>query len=197
MKIEVKKVLLCILCAIVLSGCGNDEPEKLEEYQNSEEEIEESQNKYEHLTSIILKEEGASLRIWLPDSDSIHKEDNLASSKKSGIEVEAELLKSSEDVMHMLCEEKAAEKQNWINALASVQGISVSGDASSGIVMISYSINDGNGNIYPCAVIIKVENIEDDYFLRTTVTVDNTSANEDTEKVLSEVLDAFGIQISS
>ena len=190
------KVFICLLCLTVLCGC-KEKGAELEKYHSGEEKIEQNAEKYEYLTSIILKESSASLRVWIPDSNTISKKENQVSSQNAGIEVETELLENSSESIQQLCEAKVSEKQNEINAFAGVKDVAVTGDSSSGIAMINYNIRDGGSNIYPCAVIIKAENIEEGYYLRTSVTVDNTSANENTKKILAEVLDAFGIELSN
>ena len=60
---------------------------------------------------------------------------------------------------------------------------------------INYSLFDKDGNLFPCAVYIKIDELSDGNYLMNAITVDNSKGNKDTEETLKEVLDAYGIQV--
>lgn len=198
---NIKRCFIIFVGILTLTGCGSSESEtKLESYAVSGEEVSESENRYTYLTSINLKKDNANLRVYLPDGESPEKSESMASSSMDGITVETELITddSGADVSS-ISETEFITRQTEINQLAGIQDITnipeSAGDSFS-IRQIGYNINDSNGTIFPCTVIIKADHIQDTYFLKTVITVDNSKANEDTKSVLKEIMDAFGLSMT-
>ena len=197
---KIKYTAAVVMFIIIFTGCsGSGSKDELESYAESGEEINQNEIRYSYLTSINLKKDNATLRIYMPDGDSIEKSDSKARSTLQGIGVETELVKDDSEIsVSGLSETEQNSRQNTVSQLPGVQDISVSAEStgeSFSIRQINYSINDGNGNIFPCTVIIKADHIQSIYYLKTVITIDNSSAGDDSGSILKETLDAYGIKL--
>lgn len=198
---NIKRFFIIFIGIFVLTGCGKTESNtELESYAVSGEEVSDNENRYSYLTSINLKKDNANLRVYLPDGESPEKSESKASSSMSGITVETELVFDDSGVnVSALSETEFNTRQIEVSQLAGIQDI-VNAPESIGdnfsIRQIGYNINDGNGTIFPCTVIIKADHIQDTYYLKTVITVDNSKANEETKSILKEIMDAYGLSLT-
>ena len=60
---------------------------------------------------------------------------------------------------------------------------------------MDYSINDGNGSIYPCISVLKMDQLDGGYYLLSSINIDNSKANEETTEVLKELLNVYGVTL--
>lgn len=198
---NIKRCFIIFVGILALTGCGSSKSEtKLESYAVSGEEVSESENRYTYLTSINLKKDNANLRVYLPDGESPEKSESKASSSMDGVTVETELITDDNGAnVSSISETEFITRQTEISQLAGIQDITdipeSTGDSFS-IRQIGYNINDGSGTIFPCTVIIKADHIQDTYFLKTVITVDNSQANEEAKSILKEIMDAYGLSLS-
>lgn len=197
---NIKRFFIIFVGVLVLTGCGSPKSEiKLESYAVSGEEVSESESRYTYLTSINLKKDNANLRVYLPDGESPEKSESMASSSMDGITVETELITDDSGANESsISEVEFITRQTEISQLPGIQDITdipeSTGDSFS-IRQIGYNINDGSGTIFPCTVIIKADHIQDTYFLKTVITVDNSSAGDNSGLILKEILDSYGIEL--
>lgn len=194
----IKLIITAVAGIVILTGCGGSGEDKLESYAVSGEEVSENEIQYPHLTRISLNKDDASLRVYLPDGDSLEKSESKASSSLEGIHVETELIEDAGASVSILSESEFNARQAGVSQIPGVQNITAAVESTGegfSIRQINYSINDGNGNIFPCTVIIKADHIQSTYYLKTVITIDNSSAGDDSGSILKETLDAYGIEL--
>ena len=63
------------------------------------------------------------------------------------------------------------------------------------LMEMDYSINDGNGPIYPCISVLKMDQLDGGYYLLSSINIDNSKANEETTEVLKELLNVYGVTL--
>lgn len=189
-----KKFLIMLLLSLVLTGCHKEETKEdagpaLPAYVESEDEvtqvydIEEVPNPYEFLTPVTLTRDGSYIGLYMIDAEDMEAEDTRAFSEKDGVSLEYRYEASSLYTALM-------DKKDAVIKVLQDQELEVSETDS--VIKISYQVEEDE-TLYPCTIIITGEKAEKGSLI-TTVGIDNTKGNEETEKVLLEVLDAAGLE---
>lgn len=203
-----KKILTIALITIVLAlATGtyiylSHAEEDLEPFQETTAEPFQKESndtsRFRYLKEYLLKIEGQSLKVYLPENAKSSENENKASGDTNGVSVTAEFILNDDTDTETLTVQETENQMTGISTFEGVQDISLKEVVSAknySIQQIDYSINDGNGTLYPCIVIIKTDEIETGTYLRSVIKIDNTAATEKTSSCLKEIIKAYGISL--
>jgi hypothetical protein len=193
------------ICACILSGsiigCAKatvpvSETVKLEPYYENDAK---KTSIYENLILVELGNEDISIKTYLPIDDKMKQDEMSASSEKDGVSVELSLLAETEKKnAGNIMEEVYKKEKERISKLENIQDFKVYDlEEYDGYWMLEmdYSLHDGNGTLYPCISIIKLDELDEGFLLSSIIRVDNSTANENTGSVLKETMDVYGIHM--
>lgn len=193
---------LCLCILIVgMTGCSTlpaSTPDTVElepYYENDAKE----ESVYENLTLVELGDERLSIKTYLPMNEKITQDETSVTSEKDGISVALSLLEETkEQSVGNIMEEIYKKEKNRIAKLNNVQDFKVYDLMEyDGYWMLEmdYNLHDGNGTLYPCISIIKLDVLDDGFLLASVIQVDNSKANKNTSAVLKEILEVYGIHM--
>lgn len=195
-------VLIVVLVAAVAGGYiylshteENLEPFQETSAESSERKTDETRQ-FRYLKEYTLKTEEKGLKVYLPQNVQSSDDRSKATAELNGITITAELILDDITDTERLTTQGTENRISDIEILEGVQDIvteEIVSKNDSSIQQTGYSINDENGTLYPCIVIIKTDKIEKGVYLRVTIMVDNTSASEKTSSLLSEIAKAYGM----
>lgn len=189
--------LLCV--GTILTGCNKEAATKettlknLESYSEANEVSEEDSSPYEYLTSATLGDENYAVSIYLPDTDNLKVDDYTASASTDGITTTAYLFEetdeaSSEDVL----QKKFEEEKGRIGNLKGMEDLNVS-DLIEGddyqLIEMDYTLNGS------CISILKMDDLKDGFYLLSYINVDASSLTENSEAILKEILEVYGVNL--
>lgn len=194
-----KSFIILTLFSLIITGCSQkDDTRKLESFDmnTSENVSEQNDESYQFLAKTKIKNGGAYIRVYIPIDTSLDFDNPPAASSLQGITVRNELIKNDEapDVSDISKEEQDRLEKKLKENKQIKKIVKKTGDETKDCSLreINYSITKDDRN-YPCKIIIKTQLIQDSYYLRTVITVDNTKAGDDTAAILKEVLKAYGL----
>lgn len=159
----------------------------------------ETQAEYRHLEKTELRAEGIYLKPWVLKSDSLKQEGLEVTAEQNGISMKLTAFRQDGSIGP-----GAVLEEEYKRTLAAVGKMENAKDAKVHDMVegedyllqeINYSLFDKAGNLFPCAVYIKIDELSDGNYLMNAITVDNSKGNKDTEETIKEVLDAYGIQV--
>lgn len=205
---KLKTLLLAAAAAVlIISGIAGyryitQANKSLEPFQDSEEVSQnpdtDSGSTYRYLKKYTLKAGKKSIRIYLPDDIQKGEDSNSASAQFEGIQIDAELIADEKTDTEKLTQDKIQSVLQNIENIENVQDISkgeVLTENGNSIQQVGYSINDGEGTLYPCMAIVKTDSISEDAYLSITLRIDNSAAGEETSEILKEIIQAYGISL--
>ena len=184
-----KRIFLGLLCSLVfLTGCQQEKNSlrKLEEYE------EEETTEFQFMEEGILK--GPTLTLKVPVLKDSTIEGERSTGEKYGVTVDTELL---EDCVPVDKIQQIYTEYETYETEGSIQDLEISDlleEDDYGIVEIRYDIQSGSVT-YPCAVYIKLDQLTGGGYLKTTIEIDNSKADENSAQVVKEVMDAYHIVI--
>lgn len=205
---------MAVLCSLMflLSGCKEVPPDdtKSQEFQELEPYVEEivgeeaeenaknEASPYESLRAVLLEDENVSVKAYVPDGTDFSQDGLHASGVKDGVTVRLDVLQETKETSAVdLIEDAYQSEKSEAEGLEGVQDIHAY-DLEEGdgywMLEIGYNVSDGGANLYPCKTIIKLDQLSDDFLLRSVIQIDNTKANENTKAVLEDAMEAFGIE---
>nr|WP_303181866.1 hypothetical protein [Lachnoclostridium phocaeense] len=191
-----KKALIILAAVFMLGGCGSHveitDAGKLETYIE-----EEKAEEYQYLTRVELRKDTAFVRPYVLADHHIVDTLDGATSEGNGISLELELLDGKEQSVGKILESVYKEIISSLDENTSAESTEICNVIEGSgywIQEIDYTIRDGS-TLYPCAVFIKLDQLADGYYLNTVLTLDNSTADDNTAEILEELLDAYGIRI--
>ena len=191
-----------LLVSCLMGGCGfpgNANPAiaslPLESYTESESSPGSGsaavRNPYTWMTPVTLKLDETSLTTFFVRSDQSHATDTEAESTNHGIAMSYALEK--QDAADALTAREKKEKEAIRTRIGNG---TISEEKGSGVVTLSYAVEDKSA-VYPCMTVIKGESVEDGISLVSSLTIDNTRADDQTSAVVKEALSILGISLQT
>lgn len=187
-----KKTFLAILSAILLTGCGESKLEPYEQ-ESTHTQAEINENEYMAATTLWLGEETIPCFVL---SKNYQNDGECASGSQSGITTEVSVYSTAEISAEELIETTSEEECSrivQIDGYSDVAFYDATNEDGCYLRQMSYSIVK-NDISYPCMTIIKEEPAETSV-TQTVVYVDNTKTDSDSERILTEVLRVYGIEL--
>lgn len=199
-------IFLALLCSVQIAGCSSTGHEQirdkavkeLEPYKGDTDEKKED-TKYQYLTSVTLGDEDYSVQTYLPDTDDLKTGENAASASKDGISVSIRFFQETKDTTAGSTLQTAYQSEK--DRIGAIQGMQdfktydlIEKDGY-WLMEMDYAINDGNGSIYPCISVLKMDQLDGGYYLLSMINIDNSKANEETTGVLKELLNVYGVTL--
>lgn len=206
MRKKIMIFLLALLCSVQFAGCASIGHEQirektmkeLEPYKGDTDEKKED-SKYQYLASVTLGDEDYSVQTYLPDTNELKTEKDTASSSKDGVSVLLRFFQETKDTTagSVLQTAYQAEKDRIeaIQGMQDFQTYDLIEKDGYWLMEMDYSINDGNGSIYPCISVLKMDQLDGGYYLLSSINIDNSKANEETTEVLKELLNVYGVTL--
>lgn len=200
-----KNMFMILLCAILLCGCETKEEVQIESVKALEPYTEETDAKaeespYQYLKQIQLYNENISVETYLPASEDFIQEGTEAQAVIDGVSIKVSLEEETDVKTAGEFLNEAFQKENErIHALHGIQDFKVFDlieEEEYWLLEMDYNQSDGNGTLYPCISIIKMDRLREGFYLISVIRVDNSLANENTKAVLEEVMEVYGVQIS-
>ena len=191
-----------LLVSCLMGGCGfpgNANPAiaslPLESYTESESSPGSGsaavRNPYTWMTPVTLKLDETSLTTFFVRSDQSHATDTEAESTNHGIAMSYALEK--QDAADALTAREEKEKEAIRTRIGNG---TISEEKGSGVVTLSYAVEDKSA-VYPCMTVIKAESVENEISLISSLTIDNTRADDQTSAVVKEALSILGISLQT
>lgn len=186
------KKIFFLMLAVLLTGCARapSQPQAaLEVYEEDEDEvtqvydIQEVPNPYETLVPVTLTRQDAYIGVFMISAEDATVTETSAFSEKAGISLGYDL---SGDSLYTAMMDKNDQIKEALG------DIGYERSETDSVIKFTYQIEEEDA-IYPCAVIIVGEKTEAGSLI-TTIGIDNTKGSGDTEKILTEVLDAAGVE---
>ena len=198
-------VLLLASGAFLMAGSKAELPEEREKQEDSKKAgLEtytggETQAEYRHLEKTELRAEGIYLKPWVLKSNVLKQAGLEVTAEQNGVTMKLTAFRQGGNIgPGAVLEEEYKRTLAVIEKMKNVKNAKVR-DIVEGedylLQEINYSLFDKDGNLFPCAVYIKIDELSDGIYLMNAITVDNSKGNKDTEETLKEVLDAYGIQV--
>lgn len=198
---KMKLLLFMPFVFMILSSCSPSvnnsvEQKPLEAYKETEADQEETQeeisdNPYQYLEPYLLQNEDISMTVYLPGKEEEGKEQ--VEKGMSGITVSNAFVSAETDIDKSVTEEikKIKDMGNTESILEEKQEMTQDRQ----LAAIQYVINKEDAELYPCVRIVKIMKLTDKYALLTCIDVNNMLADDQSEQILKEVAQAYGIQI--
>lgn len=184
-------LILLLVAILFFTACSSDEQEtavveekELEAYIEEDDE-EEISNPYDYLSTYTLVNEVLSVEVYLPSDEEIEEGLDDVEASLSGITVHLAIEEPDitiEDIVEREAEEITEQGREDVEY-----------ETNGNIGYIQYIINKNDEELYPCARVIKQDELTEDYYLYIIIDINNMLADDDSEAVLGEVGDAYGI----
>lgn len=184
-----------LLSISFLTACSSDatedflpmEGQSLEPYVESG-----SDEAYVYLEKVPLATDHAYMVVYAMEG--YEGDQTEVSCEGHGISLSVEILDSSEQIDEGSLMEELTDTvlEGLTDTAPSVSEI-IEGDSCL-VREINWQVLEGNV-VYPCIAYMKADDLGEGNLLATVITVDNQSTDEESEAVLKEVLDAYGIAL--
>lgn len=166
---------------------------KIEKFTKKDEEV-----SYQYLSKLALKTSDSFLSTYqLIQGRSESKTESESKAEMNGITMDLKLYSKKEQSIGKLLEQEYNTQYQFLSSQPSVQNLKVY-DVVKGsgcyVQQIDYEIRNDT-TVYPCAMYLKIDDVSEESILDTVITIDNTKADDKTASILTEVLDANGIDI--
>ena len=150
---------------------------------------------YDDFVKVQLTNESSTVEVPLLRSEYLTVSDSTAVSMEDGIMTSLYLTYAYDDPASAVAQLVDMQKQSMADMPEYYENITtdelISGDGFA-LQQINYDSIGYDGTIYPCFDIIKCDVVEDDNVI-LLLTVDNSSATEDTEELLRDACEVYGI----
>lgn len=197
MRIRFVTTLLCI--SAILVGCNpkavteESTLKNLESYSEANEVSEEEPSPYQYLTSTTLGDENYAVSIYLPNTDNLKVEDYTASASTDGITTTAYLFEETDETSSGdVLQKKFTEEKERIEKLKDVKDLNVS-DLIEGdnykLIEMDYTYGGS------CISILKMDDLQDGFYLLSYINVDASNLTDDSEAILKEILGVYGVDL--